>query len=49
MKLTLNSDSARIFDEENITWGQMDVTPIEDEQPQESYLYIATDLIVKFP
>jgi phenylalanyl-tRNA synthetase alpha subunit len=30
ISLTLNTDIARIFDQELLTWGQLDVSPIDE-------------------
>jgi hypothetical protein len=47
---TLQQDVARIFEDEQISWGELSAFRINEDQTEteENYLFIVTDLSVKF-
>ncbi len=46
--LTLLKQSARLFDDESVIWGELRVNRT-DTKEEETYLYIVTDFTIKFP
>jgi hypothetical protein len=49
VEISLNYEAARLFDEEKITWGELTASKKGDKDTKENYLFIASDLIIKFP
>jgi len=49
VEINLKYEAARLFGDEKITWGEVKATKKGEKDSSENYLFIASDLIVKFP
>jgi hypothetical protein len=52
VQMTLRNDTAKLFENEAITWGELSATRLVNGKPKkekDKYMFIVTDLVVKFP
>jgi hypothetical protein len=47
VEMMLRNDTAKLFSDEEITWGEVTATRLTGEK--DNYMFIVTDLVIKFP